>query len=424
MNSFKMIFVSSCRVRGGDWFGIFSVVAKMVLGMVFVLTLFTGFPSCASSGPVDDASEEEEDDDDGDKGNGESEDDAGGSISGILLNSLMLDLPATASSREITLTARLENISDETQGVTVTFYRSTDPTISTQDMMLGDPVIATLPARQSGQTPPELSSSYTIPSGDTRYSYGYCVSTSNGGGACARSNVALEGVALVKTRLDATCPARDNSVGSTTQLDTTTTSISYTLTFNRRWSAATHPTNYPPSNHFTTLVGAAHHELVVFWRRGEFASAGVEGVAEFGTTSTFSREITAEGDNAVAATDLSGSSSATLTVSQAHPLVTMISMLAPSPDWFIGIGGLDMRVGGSTDTFYNEVTVSLRLYDAGTQAGDIFRLGGTGDTGVNADMSLRERITRLSTGDEDTDFGNNNNPEGAPCLGTFTITKQ
>ena len=407
MNSFRMIFVSSFRLRREDWFGIFGIVSKGFSGMVFISILFIGFLSCGQVG-----------------NDGGSEDDARGSISGILLNAIILDLPATAPSREITLTARLENISDETQGVTVTFYRSTDRTISTQDMRISDPVRETLPARQSGQTPPELNSSYTIPSGDTRYSYGYCVSTTNGG-ACARSNVTLDGIALVKTRLDATCPARDNSVGSTTQLDTTTTSINYTLTFNRRWSAATHPTNYPSGRnpHFTPLVGASHNDSVVFWRRGEFATKGVEIVAEDGITGTFSGEITAQGTNAVAATSPSGSS-VTLTVSEAHPFVTMISMLAPSPDWFMGIGGLDMRVGGSTDTFYNKVTVPLRLYDAGTESSDKFDRFSGQDTGPDADESLRERITRLSTRDEDTDFGNNNNPEGTPCVGTFTITIQ
>ena len=418
MNSFKMIFVSSLRVRGKFWFRILSAVSavtKGVVGMLFVLILSTGFPSCASDGKVDDDGDKDNTggkDNDGDGGNEDR-----GSTNELLLASFRLELPTT-TSREITLNARIENLLDQTQKVKVSFYRSLNAVVTKQDTMIAGPVPATLLARQPGQTATIVTSSYTVPTGDTRYSYGYCVETSSGDNACAKSNVPLSGVTLSKTKLDETCPTTVYSQ-ATTQIDSTTP-ISYALTFNRRWSSGTHPTNYPSGRnpHFTTLVGASHNDSVVFWQRGEFASAGVEIVAEDGATGTFLREISAQGTNAVAATGT------TLTVSQAHPLITMISMLAPSPDWFIGIGGFDMKVNGSTDTFYDEVTIPLRLYDAGTESSEKFSRSSGEDTGVNADMSLRERITRLSTGEEDTDFGNNNNLEGTPCVGTFTIKKQ
>ena len=417
MNSFKMIFVSSFRVRVKDWFGILSAVTKRLIGMVFLSTLFTGFLSCAPDMQADDKDDKETE--------------TRGIIPGLLLAALRIDLPNSSSSREITLNARIENALNEEQEITVSFYRSDDMVVSKQDIMLGSSESPTLPARQSGQMPTNVTSSYTVPTGDTRYSYGYCVETSSGDSACAKSNVTLDGIALARTKLDEACPDTVYS-SATTQ---TTTNIPYTLTFNAKWTSMTHPTNYPRGRnpHFTTLVGAAHNDSVVFWQRGEFASAGVEVVAEDGIITVFSGEIRTKETNAVAATETTNSltitsgisGTTTLTVSQAHPFVTMISMLAPSPDWFIGIGGFDMRADGSEDTFYDEVVIPLRLYDAGTQAGDVFDLGGNGtDTGVNADMSLRERITRLSTGEGVTDFGNNNNLEGTPCVGNFTIKKQ
>ena len=405
MNSFKVIFVSSFRVRVKDWFGILSAVTKRLIGMVFLSTLFTGFLSCAPDMQADDKDDKETE--------------TRGIIPGLLLAALRIDLPNSSSSREITLNARIENALNEEQEITVSFYRSDDMVVSKQDIMLGSSESPTLPARQSGQMPTNVTSSYTVPTGDTRYSYGYCVETSSGDSACAKSNVTLDGIALARTKLDEACPDTVYS-SATTQ---TTTNIPYTLTFNAKWTSMTHPTNYPRGRnpHFTTLVGASHNDSVVFWQRGGFASAGVEGVAEFGSTRTFLSEIATkeDKDEAIAA------SASKIIISQNHPLFTMISMLAPSPDWFVGIGGFDMRVDRSEDTFYDEVVIPLRLYDAGTQAGDVFKLSGNGtDTGVNVDMSLRERITRLSTGEEDTDFGNNNNLEGTPCLGTFTVKKQ
>ena len=372
--------------------------------MVFLSTLFTGFLSCVSNRQANEETEGK------------------GSISGILLAAIRIDLPLSPSSRKIIINARIENTSNEEQEVIVSFYQSRNATISKRDRRLGAPETVILPARQpERQKPMDITSFYTVPTGDTQYSYGYCVKTSSGDSACAKGNVTLNGIRLARTPIDATCPDTIYS-SDATQIDSTT-SISYTLTFNKRWSKQTHPTNYPSGRnpHFTTLVGASHNDSVVFWQRGGFASAGVEGVAEFGSTRTFLSEIATKEDKeeAIAA------SASKIIISQDHPLFTMISMLAPSPDWFVGIGGFDMRVDRSEDTFYDEVVIPLRLYDAGTQAGDVFRLSGNGtDTGVNVDMSLRERITRLSTGEEDTDFGNNNNLEGTPCLGTFTVKKQ
>ena len=67
---------------------------------------------------------------------------------------------------------------------------------------------------------------------------------------------------------------------------------------------------------------------------------GVEGVAELGNTGTFKSEIKAN-MNAVAVIEKSlpsgGTPTATVdfTVTTAHPLVTLLTMIAPSPDWFV-----------------------------------------------------------------------------------------
>jgi hypothetical protein len=53
-----------------------------------------------------------------------------------------------------------------------------------------------------------------------------------------------------------------------------------------------------------------------------------------------------------------------------HPLVTLCSMVAPSPDWFVGVSGLSLLENGE---WVKNLTVSLLPYDAGTDSGVTFR---------------------------------------------------
>ena len=47
-------------------------------------------------------------------------------------------------------------------------------------------------------------------------------------------------------------------------------------------------------------------------------------------------------------------------------LVTIVTMIAPSPDWFIGVTSLNLF---ENDSFVDEKTVILYAYDAGTDSG-------------------------------------------------------
>ena len=51
----------------------------------------------------------------------------------------------------------------------------------------------------------------------------------------------------------------------------------------------------------------------------------------------------------------------------AHPLVTLVSMLGPSPDWFIGVSGLNLRDG---NRWKEIVEVDLYPYDGGSRSRD------------------------------------------------------
>ncbi|MGI9407822.1 MAG: hypothetical protein ACR2O4_15715, partial [Hyphomicrobiaceae bacterium] len=58
----------------------------------------------------------------------------------------------------------------------------------------------------------------------------------------------------------------------------------YELQVNITWSAATHPYEFPPNPHMSSLIGATHRGRYALFRDGDIASSGLELVAENGRT--------------------------------------------------------------------------------------------------------------------------------------------
>ena len=191
----------------------------------------------------------------------------------------------------------------------------------------------------------------------------------------------------------------------------------YRVTFQATWSAETHPTNFPANPHFSGLVGATHNENNRIWQRGELASDGIELMAETGGKSQLLAEIDAliEAGTAHAALSGGGLSTSPASVSlefdivSSHPFVTLVSMLAPSPDWFVGVSNLFLL--SEDGTWKEREEVMLRLYDAGTDDGTTF-------TAANADSDPAQPISRLSSESGDTDFTDGNSE-----VGTFLFEK-
>ncbi len=148
----------------------------------------------------------------------------------------------------------------------------------------------------------------------------------------------------------------------------------YEVTFESTWSAATHPIDFPPNPHFSGLIGGSHSDQVSFWDEGELASLGIKNMAETGSKTALTQEVQAAITAGTADAVLSGGGiasspgSVTLTfdVDAAFPLVTLVSMLAPSPDWFVGVSGLSLRESGE---WIPQLVVVLVVYDAGTDSG-------------------------------------------------------
>ncbi len=159
--------------------------------------------------------------------------------------------------------------------------------------------------------------------------------------------------------------------------DPATASAEYEVVFRATWSPASHPREFPLSAHWSALVGGLHNESISFWRRGAAATEGIRRMAELGTPGTLSDEVTAAitagtANRVLLGTGISrgaGRSSIRFTIDRSHPLVTLTSMVAPSPDWFVGVRNLPLVERGR---WVARKIVPLFPYDAGTDSGTTF----------------------------------------------------
>ena len=188
---------------------------------------------------------------------------------------------------------------------------------------------------------------------------------------------------------------------------TATETATYTVTFEGNWNTDSTPGGVVSSAHFTTLIGAVHNSDVTFWAAGEMATAGVERVAELGVTDTFETEISNAEEGTVKSLVKKSGISATGTrtfeveFSRTHSLLTLLSMIGPSPDWFVGVSGLSLLDG--SDAWLPSHTVDLFPYDAGTENGEEFSLSNPSTVPQGTITSLRgqgkfsdARMARLS----------------------------
>lgn len=168
----------------------------------------------------------------------------------------------------------------------------------------------------------------------------------------------------------------------------------YSVKFDAIWSAETHPTQFPSTfPHFSGLVGATHNSNVSFWGPGVIASPGIELMAETGSKSILIDEVEAEIADGNAHSVLSGGgignspSSVTYSfyIEPSHPLVSLVSMIAPSPDWFVGVHDLSLIQDGQ---WLDELEITLMPYDSGTDSGTRY-------TSSNADTQPKEPIFEI-----------------------------
>ncbi len=215
--------------------------------------------------------------------------------------------------------------------------------------------------------------------------------------------------ATIQLNLDGTYQVRHAET-----LSLTPTAV-YQVTFTSTWSQQTHPYEFPTgSSHFSGLIGATHNALVNFWQSGEIATSGIERMAETGSKSLLSAEISSQIDTGNAQHLLSGDGIGsspgevvlTFEISQQHPFVTLVSMIAPSPDWFVGVSKLSLIANGQ---WLEHLVVPLFAYDAGTDSGTRY-ISPNSDTQPRAGIQRIEILPFLVESE-------------VPSIGTFTFER-
>jgi len=169
----------------------------------------------------------------------------------------------------------------------------------------------------------------------------------------------------------------------------------YEVTFNSTWNAAEH-TLIPSSDHYSNLVGATHSNENEYFQLGQNASTGIKNMAESGSNSALMNEVqnssnTKEWFNSSFSPNNAPNGKATITnieVDEDKHLLTLVSMIAPSPDWFIAINSLNLRNDSNT-AWKQSFTVDVFVYDAGTDSGSNYNSG-------NAPTSPQETIFMIN----------------------------
>jgi len=188
----------------------------------------------------------------------------------------------------------------------------------------------------------------------------------------------------------------------------------YTVTFTMNWNSQDFPTDYPSGAHFSKLIGWSHKTSSEFFKTGTMASAGIESMAETGATDVLQSELEAKitsseglqwviGDGLSAGT---GEISVDILVNAENPAVTLASMVAPSPDWYVAIVNVNLS---DTNKFVDSKTITALVYDAGTDDGITY-------TSADADSSPKAPISLFV----DAPLGDGNSLPTAFASVTFT----
>ncbi|XP_076168911.1 spondin-1 isoform X2 [Ptiloglossa arizonensis] len=152
----------------------------------------------------------------------------------------------------------------------------------------------------------------------------------------------------------------------------------YEVTFEGLWSRNTHPKDFPTKGwliRFSDVIGASHTEDYSFWKYNGMASAGLQQVAELGLTRKLESELKDQSEHirtiikarGISYPNVTGKTFAVFRVDRKHHLMSLVSMLYPSPDWIVGVSGLELCLDNCSWIEHKEL--NLYPYDVGTDDG-------------------------------------------------------
>ena len=181
-------------------------------------------------------------------------------------------------------------------------------------------------------------------------------------------------------------------------------------------------TNLTHGNHFTPLLVSANTSTTHLFQVGEMASSSLRIMAECGDISSLVTDLGSSADvmeNPAGGMLAPGASTTTtLTTSASNTHLSVVAMILPTNDGFVGMDSMEIPTTAGTYTYY------LNGYDAGTEANNELldtsgcaagmagipgapgMDSGTGGTGVStADTNTMIHVHRGVLGDTNTSGG-------------------
>jgi hypothetical protein len=158
--------------------------------------------------------------------------------------------------------------------------------------------------------------------------------------------------------------------------------VKYRVELTPLWTKANFPIEYPDTSlihkpHFSGLIGTAHRADFHLFTEGQMPSPGLERLSEEGKHDPLDAEIKAViGTGAALALtesdplkDFTQTATAEVSVDDTHPLVTLVAMIAPSPDWFLAVPDVNLMENGA---WVASKTVDANAWDSGGDDGTTF----------------------------------------------------
>lgn len=154
----------------------------------------------------------------------------------------------------------------------------------------------------------------------------------------------------------------------------------YEVTLVANWNPRDHFAWIPSNPHFSPFFVWSYSDEDPVFKQGGIATRGVEEMAETGAPAILAEELKnlqEEGaiDSFIHAGSLlnsPGEKSVIIEIDKNNPRISLVSMIAPSPDWFVAAQGIELFVDGE---WVDEMTINPTIYDAGTDNGEEFNAG-------------------------------------------------
>ncbi|HEU0224831.1 MAG TPA: spondin domain-containing protein [Steroidobacteraceae bacterium] len=161
-----------------------------------------------------------------------------------------------------------------------------------------------------------------------------------------------------------------------------TDQATYEVSFTPAWTAQSHPLDYPKAGllsapHFSGIIGASHGAGYQLFSTGKAPTTGIERLSETGKHDPLDADIKAAIAKGTAGMlfetdgikDLTRPVKFTVTVDGKHPMVSAVAMIAPSPDWFAGVGNVNLM---EANGWVVSKTLEVYAYDSGGDDGTTY----------------------------------------------------